>query len=327
MWTPRDALPTTPRRGADKYRTHAVILVLAVSVLLAGTAAAQELPGGRGQAASRTSAGAAASSDHRTVTLFPGDDLFRPLLADPKETMLFASLLTGSSTTRGRRTGSVGLGAAVPIVRWRGATTEEGFEVGFSGGVFAQFDLTKPSHDLINADYVVGLPISYRRGDFSARFRMYHQSSHLGDEFVEHRGTERLNLSFESLELLLSRDVGPLRGYGGGEFRFNRTPHDSLEHLVLHGGMEYRHAKPLVRLGGAAGLRPVVAVDAQSFQYRDWSVGWSGRLGVELGSLSESRRGGRSVSFVVEFYEGPNPYGQFFGEEISSVGFGAHFNY
>jgi hypothetical protein len=219
------------------------------------------------------------------------------------------------------------MGATVAIVRWAGAKDGDGLEFGLSGAVFAQFDLTRSSHDLINADYVVGLPVSYRRGPYAIRFRAYHQSSHLGDEFVENNQVQRLNLSFESFELLAARDFGPLRTYAGGEFRFNRVPHDSLEHGVLHGGMEYRHPTPVVRVGSWGALRPVVAVDAQSFQYSDWRVGWSGRAGIELGPIGDGTRGGRTVSFLVEFYDGPNPYGQFFAEDISSVGFGAHFNY
>jgi hypothetical protein len=253
--------------------------------------------------------------------------LFRPLIADPKESTLFASMLGGSSDTRGSRTGSVGVGASVPIVRWTGPGPGDGLEFGLAGGVFAQFDLTRKSHDLINADYVIGLPISFRRGPYAVRFRAYHQSSHLGDEFVENRDADRLNLSFESLELLVARDFGPVRGYGGGEYRFNRNPQDSLAHGVLHAGVEYRYPVPLVRIGSWGALRPVVALDAQSFEYRDWRIGWSGRAGVELGPLTEVGRAGRTVSFLFEVYDGPNPYGQFFAEDVTSVGFGAHFTY
>ena len=52
------------------------------------------------------------------------------------------------------------------------------------GNVYAQFDLNRPSYDLINADYLIGLPLTFRFDRFSGRARLYHQSSHLGDEFV-----------------------------------------------------------------------------------------------------------------------------------------------
>ncbi len=310
------------------HRISRMIVTVGAAVLVATNAAAQESPTGneedRGAARGSATVPIPAPSG---VSLFPADDLFRPLIADPKESTFFASHLGGSSDSRGSRTGSVGIGATVVIVRWAGPGPGDGLEFGLGGGVFAQFDLTRQSHDLINADYVIGLPISVRRGPYAVRFRAYHQSSHLGDEFVETHGAERLNLSFESMELLVSRDLGPVRGYGGGEYRFNRNPQDSLEHGVLHGGIEYRHPSPLVRFGDWGALRPVVAIDAQSFEYRAWRVGWSGRAGVELGAQDGTGRDGRTMRFLFEVYEGPNPYGQFFAEDITSVGVGAHFAY
>jgi hypothetical protein len=295
------------------------ILSTGLCLLAAGRAAAQEAKAVEVRATEVRREGG-------TVVL-PRGDLFRPLIADPKEASFFASLLSESSPSRGSRTGSVGLGGTVGLVRWAGARPGDGIQVGLSGGVLAQFDLSKRSHDLINADYLIGVPLTYRNGPYSARFRFYHQSSHLGDEFVENNeGTRRLNLSFEAFELLVAREFGPVRGYGGGEYRFNRTPRRDLEHWLLHGGLEYRYPRPLVRLG-AGGLRPIVAVDAQSFQQSDWHVGWSGRLGVELGPREGGADGAPTVSFLLELYQGPNPYGQFYFEGISSVGFGAHFTY
>lgn len=266
----------------------------------------------------------AAASDERGAVLLPGGDLFRPLVADPNEPVFFASYLTGATPSRGSGTASVAFGTTVGFVRWRGPGPTDGIQVGLSGGVFAQFDMTKKSHDLINADYIVGFPLTYRRGPYSARFRFYHQSSHLGDEFVESNEVERRNLSFEAFELLVARDFGPFRGYGGGEYRFNRTPHDDLKHGLLHGGVEFRYPQPLMRIARVGALRPVAAIDAKSFEQRDWGVGWSGRAGVEVGPV-EDRVGARTVSLLLEIYDGPNPYGQFYFETTSFIGFGAHF--
>ena len=48
---------------------------------------------------------------------------------------------------------------------------------GNPGGVLAQFDLAATSFDLINADYVIGIPLTFRRGGFSGRARFYHLTS------------------------------------------------------------------------------------------------------------------------------------------------------
>lgn len=293
------------------------VMMLAVSALAAGAAVeAQEFEPQPGPA--RT------EPDGRGAVLLPGGDLFRPLVADPNEPVFFASYLTGATPSRGSGTASVAFGTTVGFVRWRGPGPTDGIQVGLSGGVFAQFDMTKKSHDLINADYIIGFPITYRRGAYSVRFRVYHQSSHLGDEFVESNEVERRNLSFEALELLVAHDFGPFRGYGGGEYRFNRTPHDDLKHGLLHGGVEFRYPQPLVRIARVGAVRPVAAIDAKSFEQRDWGIGWSGRFGVELGPVGGGV-GARTVSLLLEIYDGPNPYGQFYFESTSFIGFGAHF--
>ncbi len=282
--------------------------------------------GALGQAGAPPEASTEASSERRGARMLPGGDVFHALLADPTEFEFFMSFHDVSSPSRGSRIGSVALGNSIGIIRWGRASGNEGLQLGLSGGVFAQFDLTKQSHDLVNADYMVGVPITYRRGAFSTRFRLYHQSSHLGDEFLENSDIERLNLSFEAFELLLSRDFGPLRGYGGGEYRFNRTPKKDVEHGLLHGGLEYRHRGALFHLGPTVAARPVVAVDVKAFEQRDWEAGVSGRVGIEFGSLPGGSSG-RAVSFLVELYDGPNPYGQFFFEDLQFIGFGAHFRY
>src|SRR2546429_8496104 len=90
------------------------------------------------------------------------------------------------------------------------------WEVGVQAGVFAVFDLDAFSKDLVNADYLVAFPLSYRYADFSAMLRVFHQSSHLGDEFLLRTKTNRVNLSYESVDLKLSYDFGDLvRVYGG----------------------------------------------------------------------------------------------------------------
>ncbi|MGE0467733.1 MAG: DUF1207 domain-containing protein [Steroidobacteraceae bacterium] len=100
------------------------------------------------------------------------------------------------------------------------------WQFGIADAVFAQFGLERPSSDLINADYVIGLPLAWRRDDWSGRMRLYHQSSHLGDEFLLNTQPQRVNLSFEAIEAIIAHDFGGLRMYGGGEYLIDRDPRD-----------------------------------------------------------------------------------------------------
>jgi hypothetical protein len=108
-------------------------------------------------------------------------DLFTPLLADPEEPGFFATYLFARSLHLARRIGSAGLGQTMGLVRSRTGR----WQLAVAAGLFSQFDLASTTTHLMNTDYIIGVPVSYRRGTQSARIRVYHQSSHLGEEFLD----------------------------------------------------------------------------------------------------------------------------------------------
>ncbi len=64
---------------------------------------------------------------------------------------------------------------------------------GIQAAVFAFFNLDADSMDLINADYWVGIPVAFRKDNLSGLFRIFHQSSHLGDEYLLYNKIDRVN--------------------------------------------------------------------------------------------------------------------------------------
>jgi hypothetical protein len=73
---------------------------------------------------------------------------------------------------------------------------------GIEACVWAVFKAKTQSLSLINADYFIGLPLTYINDKFSARLRLFHESSHLGDEFLlETPKIKRVNPSMEGLDL------------------------------------------------------------------------------------------------------------------------------
>ena len=255
---------------------------------------------------------------------FPQDQIFCPLLADPKEPRSFVSWLRGTFRSlddpsgTGTTIGSVGVGDSFGLVRWNGPEGGDGVQLDLVGSIFAQFDLGAPSNDLINADYIIGLPLTFRRNGFSIRTKVYHQSSHLGDEYLlRSEDIERKNLSFESFEFLASQEAGALRVYGGGERVFHRDP--SLNATkVWHAGAELRTPR--------AGAQFVAGIDVKATQLHDWSPATSGRIGVQLTRSGAGDHPARLVTLMLEMYQGPSPYGQFFQDDISYIGVGLHFS-
>jgi hypothetical protein len=203
-------------------------------------------------------------------------------------------------------------------VRWNGARGGDGVQLDLVGSIFAQFDLGAPSNDLINADYIIGIPLTFRRNGFSIRTKVYHQSSHLGDEYLlRSEDIERENLSFESVEFLVSQEIRALRLYGGGERVFHRDP--SLNATkVWHGGAELRTPRAAVQF--------VAALDLKASELHDWSAATSGRVGVQFARSGPGDHPARLVTLMLEMYQGPSPYGQFFQDDISYIGVGLHFS-
>ena len=292
----------------------AVVMVLVLAV--APSAAAQTV------AATRCGTGVHESEGLGAVA-FPEDHLFCPLIADPKEARSFVSYLRGKFRTLDDPSGemtniaAVGLGDSFGLLRFGGPTVGEGLQLDVMGSIFAQFDMGAPSNDLINTDYIIGAPLTFRRAGFGIRTKLYHQSSHLGDEYLlRDSGIERENLSFESIEVIVSQEMGALRVYGGGERLFRREP-ETVAAKVLHGGAELR-----TRRGGAAQL--MAGVDLKATERHDWSPATSARVGIEVRRSGAEGHPGRLVMFVLELYQGPSPYGQFFQDDISYLGFGVH---
>jgi hypothetical protein len=263
------------------------------------------------------------AGEARGLVWFPEGDLFCPLLADPKAERSFVSVLRGEFASLGREEettdiGALGLGDRFVLVRWGGRHPGDGVQLAVAGAILAQFDLGTSSVDLINADYLVGIPLTVRGRGFSSRLTLLHQSSHLGDEYLLRSNLERDNISFEAVDLVLSQELGPLRLYGGGQYLFERDP-ETLEPLLAHAGAE-------VRVGARRGPRFVTAVDLKSSEQQEWEPAWSGRAGLEIAHWRGAENPPRLFAVLAELYSGPSPYGQFFREDIRYIGVGLHFS-
>jgi hypothetical protein len=263
-------------------------------------------------------AGAAIQADvpARGFRLLPEGPLFEPLIADPRWphfSLAYQRYLGDSSL---RNVGAISLGETVPLVRYDDVPRGQ-WELGLQAGIFAIFDLDGESTDLVNADYMVGLPLTYRRGDLTVQARVYHQSSHLGDEFLLGTKVDRVNLNYEAVSLLTSYDVGKaVRVYGGFGYLFRRDPPD-LEPWSTQLGLELR--SPWTFLGGT--LRPIAGIDVKNWEHNDWDTDLSVRAGLQL----ENPLFGRKLQLLLEYFRGHSPDGQFYTDEIEYIALGLHF--
>jgi Protein of unknown function (DUF1207) len=249
----------------------------------------------------------------------PGGNLFEPLIADPRWPHFSVAYQNYLGDQELKNVASVTFGESIALYRNR-APFGGLWEVGFQAGVFSIFDLDGPSFDLINTDFAGGINASYRVKDFSTFFRIFHQSSHLGDEFLLRNPINRLNLSFEGADLKLSyRFFDWLRLYAGGTYLFDRDPSD-LKPWVAQAGIELQ--SPWRFWGDSTRL--IAAADLQHLQEHNWSTEISVRSGLQF---ERPQNFMRKIQLLLEYYNGHSPNGQFFDRKIEYIGTGIHLHF
>ncbi len=257
--------------------------------------------------------------------LLPTGHLFKPLLADPRWAHFSAAYRHFlNDNFDGRSIAAVSFGETIPFYRGNFGRSHAQWETGLQAGVFSDFNLGASSSDLVNTDFIASIYSSVRANQFSAFGRIYHQSSHLGDEFllrkVNNSTFERVNLSYEGADLRLSYEFPyGVRLYGGGGGLFHKEP-SALKVWMTQYGAEFR-SPWRIEYGS---MRPIAAADFKNYQENNWSTDVSARAGVEFGNFQAL---GRKLQILIEYFNGHSASGQFFKNKVEYIGVGAHYHF
>lgn len=248
------------------------------------------------------------------IRTLPERELFAPLLADPRQPRFSMSYQHYRTPRDNFSAASVAFGEYFGLAQ--GSFGARGTsQIGIQGAVFALFNLDAASSDLVNADYWIGLPWSFRHGPWSYQAKLYHQSSHLGDEFLlGNPGVNRVNLSYEEIKGLASYEWEQWRVYGGGGYILHSEP--DLKRKRAQAGVEYLWP------GAVRELDFIAAVDMQLSEELDWKSGLSAQAGFEFRGESQHR-----VRLMLEHFDGHSPNGQFYRERLRYTGLGLYFRF
>lgn len=244
----------------------------------------------------------------RKIVLFPEGPLFFVPLASPKEPRTHVTWLRLRLPGAKFNIGSVGFGDSFGLLRWPGFGEADTWQLGISGAVLAQFNMDADSMDLINADYIIGLPLSYRNGSWSARGRLFHQSSHLGDEFLllpqnsELRQT-RINLSYEAVELLAGWEWKGIRLTAGPSYIIHSDT--SLKRSSVQAGLDYLRTKQVY----TPSAHLFASLLWHSWEETDWNSDLSAKAGIHFRSPYTEKR---AIQIFAEYFHGNLPFGQFY---------------
>lgn len=260
--------------------------------------------------------------------MFPRGNLFSPLMADPKWPGFAASYSHYSPYHPNglKDVIPVSLGDTLPFYRnnmgdgWQ-------WETGMQADAYAYFNVDTQAKALQNTDFFVGGYGAVRHKNLSLIVRYFHQSSHLGDEFLldnpAYYNGLRQKISYEQLDGIVSLDLlkRTFRLYAGAGYLTDIEP-STLGRWIFQYGAQY-HGPTLWHTTNTV-WSPVAGIDVKNWSQNNYDTDISARAGLEVtNGHADSPR----FQFLLEFYRGHSYYGQFFVNDIQYVGFGVHLYY
>jgi hypothetical protein len=237
--------------------------------------------------------------------------LFRPFMADPRQ-ITYSVGWRFDDNALTKNVIDVSYCDTFPIYRWCDVWPWGGqLQIELEGALWAVFDPCYESAPLINADYYVGIPITYAIDRWQFRLRGFHISSHIGDEFLlNHPNFDRRNPSAEYLDFFISHDLTEeIRLYGGLGFVVEQDPSFHFSPFYSALGAELR----LLRLGFLDCRNVLYGCPIFGMHFRQSGdfhhhIDATYVLGYEIGKLCGLYR---RLRVFLEYHDGYSVEGQF----------------
>ena len=249
-------------------------------------------------------------------------ELFQPLIADPRLVTYTLGWRSGDDIV-GNKAVNISLGDDFAIYRWIDMLGHGDLQVGIEAGIWSVFNMDPKNvrdsgTELVNTDFYAGIPITYARDRWSYRLRIYHISSHLGDEFLVNHPEyvaknavypeKRVNPSIEAIDLAASYQASEhIRLYAYPGAIVHSDPSFKWKPMYVQYGTEARF------LGSKFYKQKVygtlfLAMHWRNYQELDWNFDGTYRAGYEFSKLQGI---GRKVRFYIEYHHGYSLEGQF----------------
>jgi Protein of unknown function (DUF1207) len=209
----------------------------------------------------------------------------------------------------------VALGENFPLLMLQGG--ERPIALGIGSQVYARFSLSDPKSALISHDWVVGVNATAALGRWDITVELYHESSHLGDEYGDRFGVNRLDWTREVSAVWVGYRAGGWRVSGSASYvlldELDLDPPGFAMALDWRGGSLAR------MLDGQ--IRPLAGIYTEAVGATNWRVSTSAKLGVTIPSGT-----GRELGIALIAHDGLSTQRQFFRAESRYVGMEVRFD-
>jgi hypothetical protein len=241
---------------------------------------------------------------------------FPPLYADLEEPRLFVALGSSDFLNKNFSTMLFGTGSRIHIKTFK-TNKNKKYKLNAIGMITSLFNvnsvgvLNNSGGVLINTDFVLGGELVHSISDKSAfRFKYYHKSTHLGDEFLINNPSyldKRVNLSYEAIDLVGLHQFENWSLYSGVSAIVRSEPR-SLNKFQVQSGIQY--------VGNTHhGITPILGLDLKSWQANNWNPNLSLKAGFEFNTFFAT-----PLQLTLDIYDGKSPYGQFFNDDYKYIG-------
>lgn len=232
----------------------------------------------------------------------PAHELFTSLAADAADPHFGFSL---GAAARQRGIARVDVGDYLGVYRLALPGDIGAVQLNIGAAIFTRFDAT--SHDVQVIDYYGNVPLDIRVGKTSLRLMFYHDSSHLGDDYLKERNIQTVSNSWEALRAILAiTPVPPLRLYGGYTKILHAKP-TWAGYRAVQGGAEIHF-----NTSKSAHWHPYWANDIQAWERSAWNPTWTSQLGLKTAADYSK---GRGITYFVQIMKGPRSEGQFYTQK------------
>jgi hypothetical protein len=249
---------------------------------------------------------------YQTQSFPAAHELFAPLQADPTEPHFGFQF---GFPVRLHAVARVDVGDYLGIYRW--ALGDVGaLQLNVGGAINTRFDATS-AHNLQVIDFYGNVPLDLRIGRFSARSMFYHDSSHLGDDYLRQNNIQSMDNSWEALREIISvQVVDALRLYGGYTQAIHTKPEWSGRKAYQGGAEIYFNTTD------RGFWHPYWANDIQAWERTNNNITWVSQLGFKAGDTFSK---GRGIIYFLQFKTGPRYEGQFYKSRETIWGVGLKF--
>jgi len=233
--------------------------------------------------------------------------LFPTNVANPRQLSFSVGHRMGDKCG-GKNASAVSFGDQFPLYRWPSVWKWKGdLQLELEGGVFPVFCHDCKHSPMQNADYYAGIPLSYAVGPWAFRARLYHISTHLGDEYMEHqRSWKRKNKSFEAVDFFTAYKINDnITVQGGPGCIFHSDKEYSIKPFYVEYGAEARGFRTnFTQLYG----QPFLSMYFRNYQQDNFRFDATYAVGYEWGKIQGL---GRKIRLFLEYHDGMCVDGEF----------------